>query len=364
MIIRIDLLVGGRSTEHDASLHSYKNVVSCLQAAPAQGIILGNVWFLPGDGTARLHSVSCGKPAPTDEAELPLGYTLSLNEMIRMLGASGAYVFSLLHGNEGEDGCFQGVAEVFDIPGNFGSVHASAVSMHKHTQMLVAQALASDILSPIQTEVVRLPFTSSRLTQVLRRFRDTQLIVKPNRLGASLLTTLISAPTVETLTEAFTGISRYDDQALAQERIVGREFTCGILQSPKRLIALPVIEAITNEQFLGHPEKHKKDGVKAVVHLKPNAADFQLIKLIKECSLKLFVEMDFNDMCRFDFLVDQDGRLFFLEANTLPGLMTHSAYPTMLAAAGYTICDLLTFSFQNYRSRPKKKKVYRYNIED
>lgn len=357
-MIPISILVGGRSTEHDASILSYLGVIEDYQENRPQGWSIETVYYIGIEGNVYKHKIVGDLDFPCDEQSLRTRQAMPRTDLIGDLVASQSFIFSLLHGNEGEDGAFQGVAEIFDIPGNFGSVYASCIGMHKWTQALVASAVLPSQLKKVDTLLLPTNVTEETLKYAVSYFAGRPCIIKPNSMGASLLTQAIDCLSRELLQKCLMSIGPYDAHALLQERIYGKEYTCGCLETPDGVIALPVIEARTNEGFLGHAEKHSTGGVSAIVYRKPTI----LTTTIQQASVELFKWMQYADMCRFDYMVDSGGSIYFLEANTLPGLMKGSAYPKMLQAANYTLTDLLTLSIENFKARKVRSKVLRYHI--
>ncbi|RKN37007.1 D-alanine--D-alanine ligase family protein [Streptomyces hoynatensis] len=348
MAERITLLVGGRSTEHDASLHGYRHVLSRLLAEPDR-IEVGAVCYVDRAGAFHLFERA---PWPEREEVLLGGQTLGPGAALERLRAADSFVFSLLHGNEGEDGGWQGLAEVCGITGNFGPVLASALAMDKHLQAVLAAALLPGLRVPRSLLVRPGSFDAG---QVLRRLGPGPLVVKPNRMGASLLTTCLPEPSPSALAAAVREVFPYDDQALVQEFIDGREFSCGVYKEHGKFVDLPVAE-IVSSGFFGHAEKHTKG--RAKILLSPeNAAT----RKMRAFSQSLFEATEMATFARFDYIVEGDG-IWFLEANTLPGLMSGSIFPMMLAETGRSIADLVLSAVSECGSRPARDKVLAYDI--
>jgi D-alanine-D-alanine ligase len=346
------LLVGGRSTEHDASLHGYQELVRHLQVAPHRFALHGVV-YLPRDGGFRIFEAP---PWPRMEAELAAGPAASPAQALELLRDSGCFVFSLLHGNEGEDGGWQGVAEVFDIPGNFGPVLPAALGMDKRLQGMVVSALVPELRIP-RTWLVRVGSGSDHRERVLREAGAGPIVVKPNCMGASLLTSHLWQADPGELGQALEDIFPYDPEALVQEYIDGPELTCGVLRQEGNTIALPVLEAVTANGFLGHREKHRPGQVEVVVR----AHDDPQARTVMAHSVRLFDELNLFGFARFDFRC-RAADIFFLEVNTLPGIMRGSAFPLMLEAGGRCLMDVVQACVEGFISRPARSKKLPYEI--
>lgn len=348
MSLNITLLVGGRSTEHDASLHGYHHVLSELRKEPDR-VTVDSVCYVDRTGAVRFFG---GGPWPEDEKDLLAGEVLPLGAAIERLRSGGSFVFSLLHGNEGEDGGWQGLAEVAGIRGNFGPVLASALGMDKYLQAALATALLPGLRAPRSVLVRADSFDAQR---VLREAGPGSLVVKPNRMGASLLTTCLHDPDESELAKAVAAAAPYDNQVLVQEFVSGREYSCSVYRENGRLVELPVAEVVS-QGFFGHEEKHVKG--RARIEL---CAEDPTTKAIRDYAQALFEATEVATFARCDFLV-RDGETYFLEINTLPGLMSGSIFPMALAATGRTITDLVVAASGDHESRPARDKVKEYDI--
>jgi D-alanine-D-alanine ligase len=345
------LLTGGRSTEHDASLHSYRHVLAEV-CAERHRFALSAVVYVCRDGGARIFREA---PWPVDEAGLLAGQELPTIDAIRYLTGCGAFTFSLLHGTEGEDGSWQGVAEVLGLRGSFGPVMGSALGMDKFLQSVVAASAVSALRCP-PTTVVRRDDVESGLTLALTRFGDRDVVVKPNRMGASLLTEKLSGWTMPELAKAVSAIHEFDAEALVQEFVHGDEYSCGVLEEQGRPVALPVLRIETAQKFFGHAEKHHHDQAGVQVEATP------VTHRIQRAAEQLFRELKLFAWSRFDFIV-ADDQLFFLEANTIPGLMSGSLFPAMLRADGRSVGDLIELCVDAADSRQLVGKRLVYHIE-
>lgn len=348
MSIGITLLVGGRSTEHDASLHGYRHVLHELLGDSGRVTIV-SVLYVSRAGL--VHTFGRG-PWPEEETALLSGPVTPLGAALERLRSDGSFVFSLLHGNEGEDGGWQGLAEVFGIRGSFGPTLASALGMNKYLQASLATALLPALRAP-RTVLVRPESFDAR--QVLREIGPGPVVVKPNRMGASLLTTCLNKPSEESLTRAVEDVAPYDNQVLVQEFVKGREYSCGIYRESGKLVDLPIAEVVS-QGFFGHDEKHTKGGASIVL-----CAEDRTTQAVREFSRSLFEATDTATFARFDYLV-RSGEIYFLEVNTLPGLMSGSIFPMMLSAAGRTISDLMASAATEYDSLPFRNKAKAYDI--
>lgn len=351
--VEVQLMVGGRSTEHDASLHSYASVRDALRGSTRVDVT--GVVFIDRIGGVELHQ---GMPDPS----LLRGTVVDgvrPEDILRHL-REAPHIFSLLHGTEGEDGCWQGVAEVFDLRGNFGSVDAAALAMSKVAGAATAAALVCGIRTP-DTYVVRTDRPEEDLALAIAGLAGRSCVIKPNSMGASLLTRFIQRPDAGLLRDAATAIAPFDRLALVQEYVMGREITVGVVDRGEEIEVLPPARASFSGPILGHHEKHARDVGVVVDWPDPHSEPGRALMAI---SRRLFEMMGLTLWGRFDFVVrDDSSEIFFLECNLMPGLGAGSIYPVMLARAGWDLEDLVLFSTRSRSTRSSTSKVLAYEID-
>lgn len=351
----IIFLVGGRSTEHDASLHSYAAFREALLREQAYSDHHAGVYYITRNGGVR--AFPPGAWPSLDELES--GQKLSLVEACSKLQEQQCYLFSLLHGNEGEDGAFQGLAEIFGLEGNFGSVLASALTMSKWELGLVMDGLKFEGVKTPKSWIID-THQPNQLDAIIRELDGRPCVVKPNAMGASLLTTLVENPSAEVLKELIEEIKDFDTRCLVQAFIQGDEYTCGCVRKQSKFMTLPVVQAETDKHFLGHEEKHRAGLVNVIFH----EQDTPLTKRIKEFSAYICDVLKLPDMARLDFIYHQaTDTLYFLEVNTLPGFGCASIFPKMLAGGGISLKDLLSICVENARDSAVRNKYLPYDID-
>ncbi|MGH7070232.1 MAG: hypothetical protein ACREFO_09475 [Acetobacteraceae bacterium] len=350
----INILVGGRSTEHDTSVHSYTHVLNQVLADPTDRLAIAGVYYVNFEHGVHAHRQP---PWPRSAAELAAPAAEPLLGVVAELTRSPSPVFSLLHGNEGEDGAWQGLAEVVGLRGSFGPVLASALAMNKFYMSVLATSLVS-VRMP-RTSVLDAASTDADLGRAIDMLGSGACIVKPNSMGSSLLAGRYDSLAPATLRHLLQERLPYDPQLLVQEYIRGEEYTAGCLEMEGEVVVLPVVRAVTSDGFLGHAEKHRHGLVRAEVV----SGQGEIAGRIGGISKDLFRRFGFVGMCRFDYLLGDDGELYFLEANTLPGLTNGSAYTRMLKAAGYGLVDLIKACISAARARPQRTKLLRYEVD-
>lgn len=348
---KLGIIFGGNSTEHDASIHSYLNVLESF-VAENKADLIKKVIYIKGDQIFVYE-----KEFPNKEDALMSGEKKSLTEIIDELSGE-LYWFSLLHGNEGEDGAYQGLAEIFTIKGSFGDLLPAGVSMSKWMMADLAQSITKNKIYSIPYSKLNARSTEKEVAKFIQGLSCENYVIKPNRLGASLFTKKLSKDDVLPFfnSEEFKNILKYDKDILLQKYIAGREFTLGIFQRGGTLIDLPIVEIFTADNFLGHKEKHENGFVRVTF----NNVEKEIKEAIVNSSKLLFNELNFSNFCRFDYILSE-GKIYLLEVNSIPGLMSCSIFTRMLKEGGFTIPQMIEVFSKNKSF--KLIKGFRYEIE-
>lgn len=283
---KVAVLFGGRSAEREVSLNSGTRVLGALQR---QGV--------------DAHGF--------DPAER------SLDEL---RGFDRAFI--ALHGRFGEDGTIQGVLELMGIPYTGSGVLASALGMDKWRTKLLWEALG-------------LPVPAYALLDAGSDFARVEaelglpLFVKPACEGSSIGISMVKA--AGGLAAAYAEAAQYDSLVLAERGITAGEYTVGIIGRGEDMQALPVIKIEPAKEFYDYEAKYLRDDTR---YLCPCGLPAAKEAEIQAGALAAFRAIGGSGWGRVDFLMDEAGRHYFLEANTSPGMTDHSLVPTAARAAG------------------------------
>lgn len=350
----INIIVGGHSTEFDASILSYENVVRNCKT-PNSPINVKGVYFIKGN---YVNIYTNKIPVNFEEYTKPTK-RVHISNLPKILQSSKYYLLSLLHGNEGEDGCIQGLAEIYNLEGSFGEVLPASLSMNKWEMAEVVSSMLDNKVKKIPYLVIQAVWKRSDIKTFLDKTGGNYFIIKPNRLGASLFTKKVKKEDVLDELEKMKLMFKYDNELLIQKYIVGREFTVGVVQHRKKVVVLPIAEVFTKNNFLGHDEKHKK----GLVRVEINKLEKEIKTTLEKYSIEIFSRLKFTNFCRFDYIYT-DQELYFLEANSIPGLMTSSIFPRLLNEAGIDIPTMVSYFVDNANLQKRLVKSYRYKIEE
>ena len=311
--LRVAVLGGGRSSEHDVSLRSAESVAGGLdpdrfEAVPIT-ISRTGVWTGP-DGA--IVSVTPGQGGP--------------------LGCD--VVFPVLHGPFGEDGTVQGLCETLDVAYVGSGVLGAALTMDKER----CKAALRDAGIDVAREVLVGPDDErgSVRARVESEF-GFPVFVKPARLGSSVGISRVE--TAADLDAALDLALAHDDKVLVEELLVGQEVECSVLGLPPALTASVVGEITFAAEWYDYEAKYAAGGSALVT---PAAIPAEAAARLRTTAMQAFAVCDCHGMARVDFFFTTGGRLVLNEINAIPGFTATSYYARMFEASGLAYADLLT----------------------
>jgi D-alanine-D-alanine ligase len=297
---KVVVLMGGRSAEREISLLSGQAV---LQALRAQGI------DAHGQDTA----------------------TADFQDVLARETYTRAFI--ALHGRGGEDGVVQGMLEMLGIPYTGSGVLGSALAMDKLRTKQVWQSAGIPTPSFVLLK-------SAADVAAARDALEYPVVVKPAHEGSSI--GISKVDTAAALADAWQLAARYDDTVIAEQWIHGAEYTAGILGDE----VLPLIRLETPNVFYDYAAKYESDTTRYLI---PCGLDEVREAALQDVSLAAFQAVGAGGWGRVDFMLDESGRPWFIEVNTVPGLTDHSLVPMAAGAVGTDfgrlVCRILDTSF-------------------
>ncbi len=234
-------------------------------------------------------------------------------------------VFVALHGRGGEDGQIQGLLERLGLPYTGSGVLGSALAMDKHRSKLVWRAQG------LPTPPARLVDEASDPAELAAEL-GLPLMVKPAREGSSIGASKVSR--VEELMPAIRAARRLDPLVLAERWITGGEYTVPVLQGR----ALPMIRLEPAREFYDYVAKYQDEGTR--YHC-PCGLDEERERELQELALEAYAVLDGSGWGRIDLMLDEQGEPWLIEANTVPGMTSHSLVPMAAKAAGIGFDELV-----------------------
>ncbi|MDX6404438.1 MAG: D-alanine-D-alanine ligase [Blastocatellia bacterium] len=368
--LRIGVIFGGRSGEHEVSVRSARAVIEAIDATKYEVVPIaitkeGN-WLAPAaaaellpQATQRFFPASIRKGKKED---VMIAGDPSRTGLMRLNGSGGPaetidVVFPVLHGTYGEDGTLQGLLEMAAIPFVGCGTLASACGMDK----VAMKALFRNAGLPIcdYEWLLRTQWESEpdKVSRSIIRSIGFPAFVKPANLGSSV--GISKATDKASLARSIDLAARYDRKVIVEATVEGREIECAVIGNDKPRASLPGEYVIHDEaaRFLDYNEKYADTGnVEFVVPARiPKAA----VKRIQQMAVQAFQAIDGSGLSRVDFFLRPDGSLLLNEINTLPGLTDVSGFPKMWAASGIpfprVIDQLIELAIERHRERARNE---------
>lgn len=340
--LKLAIIFGGTSTEHDVSVVSATSVIQNLnkekyEIYPTYIDKEGN-WY---KYTKQINEVKV----------LPIGTKLEeiskINNIIEYLKQMDI-AFPVLHGLGGEDGSIQGLFQMINLPYVGCGILASSVGMDKvYTKIIFERAKIS------QTKYEYIKANKNEYTYISSNFEEEKMelikivekisknlkfpmFVKPSNSGSSVGVT--KANNNEQLQQAIINASKYDTKILVEEGIIGREIECAVLGT-NEIISSPVGEVLSAENFYSFDAKYNNQESKTII---PANIDKEISNEIRDLSIKAFKAIDGKGLARVDFFVeDKTNKIYINEINTLPGFTTISMYPKLFEKIGISYTEIL-----------------------
>jgi D-alanine-D-alanine ligase len=321
--MRVAVLSGGRSSEHDVSLRSGTAVAQGLRAAGHEPVEVT---------IARGGDWSCS------------GATVALTPGAGLLGADA--VFPALHGPFGEDGSVQGLLEWLDIPYVGSDVLASAVCMDKLT---LKRLFAANGVPQVGFTAVEGADWWSRCERL-----GLPLWVKPSRLGSSVGISRVDD--LRQLDEAVEMALRHDPRVIVEASAAGREIECSVLGN-ERPQASPPGEIVTHADWYDFEAKYTEGGMELRV---PAPLEEATTARVRELAVEIFALAGCSGLARCDFFVEPGGEVLVNEINTMPGFTETSVYAKLLEAGGIAYADLCDRLIELAIERHRRSRSYEF----
>ncbi|MGZ6390642.1 MAG: D-alanine--D-alanine ligase family protein [Ktedonobacterales bacterium] len=339
--LRVGVLYGGRSSEHDVSVQSARAILEMIDndKYSVVPIAIGrDGQWLPGvqpDDLEPIDRASVGDDGLPDR--LPRSGLSWIADFHTWAAAREVdVVFPALHGPFGEDGTVQGLLELAGIPYVGSGVLGSALGMDKEKAKQIVQAAGIPVVPWVTTSRHALTTDLDAVAARVEAELDYPVFVKPVNMGSSLGVSKAQQPS--DLRDALSLAARYDRRLLIETAIPCRELECGVLgnASPS---ASAVGEVRHHNEFFDYYTKYEDETFRFEI---PAPIEEALATQIRRLALRAFEALDLSGLARVDFFLDQRSQqLYFNEVNTMPGFTHVSTYPQLWASRGIPYPQLL-----------------------
>ena len=344
--LKVGVLFGGRSGEHEISLLSARSILSVMDPEKFDVIQIGithdGSWLVGEDllnqvsSEEKLNSLTTAVILPDPERSgLYVIHPSEEDEIIKQLSRLDV-VFPILHGTYGEDGTIQGLLELAEIAYVGAGVLGSSVGMDKG---VFHDVMRANDIPKVETIIVTRNEVEQSLGNVIERAEALSpypLFTKPANLGSSVgITKCVNR---SDLMEGLLDAARYDRRLLVEKGINAREIEVSVLGNDDPIASVPG-EVIPAADFYSYEAKYIDDRSELLI---PAPVPFEVSQQVRNLAVRAYRAVDCAGMARVDFLLDKDsGELFLNEMNTIPGFTKISMYPKLWEASGLSYEELV-----------------------
>ncbi len=341
--IRVAILCGGKSGEHEVSLASADSVLQALAPDKYDVVVIGvtreGKWLLTDSPHTLLPSrrtpeliitgEQLDQSAPDDV--LPLHTAgLQLNE------SAVDVVFPVLHGPHGEDGTMQGLLEISGLPYVGSGVLASALAMDKWAAKQVLERAGLESVPYALLEAVHWSGDSAAVLDKVEGQLDYPVFVKPCNMGSSV--GISKAWHRQELEQAIALGFRYDRRVIVEQGVDARDIECGVLGNENPLVSV-VGEVRSHHEFYDYDAKYSVGMADLLI---PAPLSDEQTAEVQAMALRAYAALDCAGMARVDFFVPREsGRIVVNEINTIPGFTATSMFPRLWEASGVPYSELV-----------------------
>lgn len=340
--IRVGIIFGGKSAEHEVSLQSAKNIVDAIDKDKYEVVLIGidkaGKWHLNETSSYLLNAdnpklIQLNKSNDhvaivPGEADKQLIHTANAKQLDQL-----DVVFPIVHGTLGEDGSLQGMMRIANLPFVGPSVLSSSICMDKD--------IAKRLLKTAGIRVAEgLTFTRAKkdlvdYDEAVEKL-GTPMFIKPANQGSSVGVSKVS--TKEEFDKGIEAAFQYDHKVIIEETLVGREVECSVLGNEDPKASLPG-EILPNTAFYSYESKYiDEKGAELAIPADLSEAETEHIQ---QTAIAAFEALQCEGLARVDFFLTKAGEVYVNEVNTLPGFTKISMYPKLWEVSGMTYPDLI-----------------------
>ena len=323
MKLRVAVLYGGRSGEHEVSLRSAESVIAAMDSNKYEIVR----FFIGKDGQWDPNPIL---PEPGANPGIDV-------------------VFPVLHGTFGEDGAMQGLLELAEIPYVGAGVLGSSLAMDKDAMKRICRTSGLPVVDHVVVYRERLNEDEAK------PFFDYPVFVKPANLGSSV--GISKARNDEELRAALHLAASYDRKIVVEPAIEGRELECAVLGNADPVASLPC-EILPSREFYDYEDKYLCDAAECKL---PADLTAEQTAEVRRLAVECYRAVECEGMARVDFFLENSGRILLNEINTIPGFTSISMFPRMWAEAGLSLPRLIDRLLELALERHQSRGTTRYS---
>jgi D-alanine-D-alanine ligase len=360
--LRVGVLFGGRSGEHEVSLASAASVIRALDPEKYDVVPIGiskDGRWLVGTGAQKMlpDVLRTG-----DRVFLPPDPTAAT--IVPVAQGSGRpaitvdVVFPVLHGTFGEDGTIQGFLELAGLPYVGPGVLSSAVGMDKDVQKRLFEQEGIPVVPYLAIRRADWEREPEKVTELIKKKFRFPIFIKPATLGSSVGMSRVKS--ADELTAAMNLASEFALKILVERNVTGREIEVAVLGNDEIKASIPG-EIVPHREFYDYTAKYLEQGTQLII---PAVLDKKQVKQFQDLAVRAFRAIDGAGMARCDFFLEKKtGKIYVNELNTIPGFTSISMYPKLWEASGIPYPKLIDRLIELAMELHREKARTKYSIE-
>ncbi len=363
--IRVGIIFGGRSGEHEVSLTSAKGIMDAIDKGKYEVVPIGitktGQWLIGSDVHQRLLEAAAGHPVLENglagEAAARVSPASSVPAVWRAETGPLDVLFPVLHGPFGEDGTIQGLLELADLPYVGAGVLGSSLAMDKVVCKDVLRTHGLPLVAHVAFLRRQYQANPAAMLDECEAALTYPMFVKPANLGSS-----VGIHKVHTRQELRAGLEdalRYDRKLLVEQGVEAREIEVSVLGNDELVASVPG-EIIPSREFYSYAAKYIDNSSELLI---PAPISPEQAGLIQDLAVTAFKALDCAGLARCDFLLEKStGKVFLNEVNTMPGFTQISMYPKLWEASGLPYAELIDrlieLALERYEDRRQSQSSF------
>jgi D-alanine-D-alanine ligase len=358
--LRVGVLFGGRSGEHEVSLASAASIIRGLDPQKYEAVPIGvskeGHWLI-GEGAQKMlpDVLRTGQRVvmsadPTESALMPLDGSPR--------GQKLDVVFPVIHGTFGEDGTMQGLLELAGLPFVGAGVLGSAIGMDKDVAKKLMQVAGIPVVPWIAVQRADWERDPKAIRRAVEKKFKYPVFVKPATLGSSVGMTKVHSRAE--LGPALDLAAEFAMKIMVERAVSAREIEVSVLGNHDPRASIPG-EIVPHREFYDYAAKYLEEGTQLLIPAKLKKSE---IKKVQSMAVSAFRALELSGMARVDFFIEKrGGKIFLNEVNTIPGFTSISMYPKLWQANGVPFRELITKLIDLALEQHREKARTKYQIE-
>ena len=358
--LRVGVLFGGRSGEHEVSLASAASIIRGLDPQKYEAVPIGITkeghWLI-GEGAQKMlpEVLRTGQRVimsadPTESALMPIDGSAR--------GQKLDVIFPVIHGTFGEDGTMQGLLELAGLPFVGAGVLGSAIGMDKDVAKKLMQVAGIPVVPWIAVQRADWERQPKEVRRAIEKKFKYPVFVKPATLGSSVGMTKVHSRAE--LGPALDLAAEFAMKIMVERAVSAREIEVSVLGNHDPRASIPG-EIVPHREFYDYAAKYLEEGTQLLIPAKLKKSE---VKTVQAMAVTAFRALELSGMARVDFFIEKrGGKIFLNEVNTIPGFTSISMYPKLWEANGIPFRELITKLIDLALEQHQEKARTKYHIE-